>query len=66
MRRTRVSTSLGTVASAFAAGAVDEAAAGGGKNIVPSAFLVVLGGADIACWGAGTEGKRGLCLFGKR
>ena len=57
MRRTYVSTSPGIVASAFAAGAVDEPAAGGGENVVPSAFLVVLGGADMVCWGAGTEVK---------
>ena len=67
MKRTRVSTSPGTVSSAFATGAVDEPANEGGGNIVPGAFLVVLGGADIGCWEAGAEGKRErCCLAGDR
>ena len=63
MKCTRVSTSLGIVSSAFAAGAVDEPAAGGGENTVRGEFLVVLGGADMVCWGAGTEGDSELCCL---
>ena len=36
---------------------VGEPAAEGGEDIVCNAFFTVLGGADLVCLGAGTEGK---------
>ena len=63
MKCTRLSTSPGTISSVFAGGAVDEPAAEGGENIVRGAFLAILGGANIVCWGVGTEGKRAWCCL---
>ena len=47
--------------SAFAVGAVDEPAAKGGENTVPSAFFFVPGGVDTICLGAGIEGESEWC-----
>ena len=48
-------------------GTVDEPATEGGENIVPSSFLVVLGGADTVCAGELDKKMKVSCvvLFGK-
>ena len=38
----------------------------GGEDIVPNASFSLLGGTDIVCLGAGTEGKEWHCLASDR
>ena len=46
--------------------AVGEPAAEAGDDIMPNTFFTLLGGADIVCLGAGTEGKEWHCLASNR